>query len=286
MLLWRFVGRTNVILSNREAWTRHSLVVKSALSRHLPIAEFVSLSRKLFNEMANGGLIKWNDYTMVSFVFVAFSGSISEEKDTCSVLLLMLWVGTTALGHNFRAIKNDHSPFVRRHNEVMDRIASPPYIVFPKLEKWFPRRLVTQNIDNLVSKFQNILEHKKENKANDMLTYMLEEPGMTDEESRDNMVVFFITGHDTSAGAMSSFVYYLAKNPAIQKRAREEVLSALGDDEVDVATLRNMNFVQACIRESCELTGTNWAPVCAVSGCSLRIAVVEVAYIHTLARPT
>ena len=49
---------------------------------------------------------------------------------------------------------------------------------------------------------------------------------------------------------MSSFVYYLAKNPEIQKRAREEVLAALGDDEPDISNLRDMNFVQACIRES------------------------------------
>lgn len=67
MLLWRFVGKTNVILSNGEAWKRHSNVVKSALARNLPIEEFVSLGNKLFKKMANGGLIKWDDYTMVSF---------------------------------------------------------------------------------------------------------------------------------------------------------------------------------------------------------------------------
>ncbi|KJA29606.1 hypothetical protein HYPSUDRAFT_31542 [Hypholoma sublateritium FD-334 SS-4] len=230
MLLWRFVGKTNVILSNGEAWTRHSHVVKSALTRNLPISEFVSLGKKLFKKMGNGGRIKWDDYTM-RFTLDA--------------------VGSTALGHNFRAIEDDHSPFVAQYNEVMDGIASPLYIVFPKLEKWFPRREVIKNIDNLVNKFQKILEHKKENKGNDMLTYMLEEPGMTDEEYRDNMVVFFIAGHDTTAGAMSSFAYYLAKNPHIQKRAREEVIEALAnDEEPDVTNLRKMNYVQACIRES------------------------------------
>ena len=50
---------------------------------------------------------------------------------------------------------------------------------------------------------------------------------------------------------MSSFAYYLAKNPHIQQRAREEVIEALGnDEEPDVANLRKMNYVQACIRES------------------------------------
>ena len=65
MLLWRFVGKTNVILSNGDAWKRHSHVVKAALNRNVLIAEFVSLGKKLFKKMANGGLIKWDDYTMV-----------------------------------------------------------------------------------------------------------------------------------------------------------------------------------------------------------------------------
>lgn len=49
---------------------------------------------------------------------------------------------------------------------------------------------------------------------------------------------------------MSSFVYYLAKNPEVQRRARAEVLAAMGSSDPDMANLRKMNFVQACIRES------------------------------------
>ncbi|PPQ77543.1 hypothetical protein CVT24_005233, partial [Panaeolus cyanescens] len=229
LLLWRFVGKTNVILSNGEPWIRHSHVVKSALNRNLPIHEFVSLAKMLFKKMGDGGVIRWDDYTM-RFALDA--------------------VGSTALGHNFRAIEDDHSPFVKEYNEVMDGISNALYIVFPKLEKWFPRKEVIDKIDKLSANFQKILNHKKENKGNDMITYMLEEPGMTDEEYRDNMVVFFIAGHDTTAGAMSSFVYYLAKHPELQKRAREEVISALEDEEPNLANLRKMSFVQACIRES------------------------------------
>lgn len=48
-------------------------MVKSALSRNLPIHEFVSLAKKLFTKMGDGGLIKWDDYTMVMFVFILFS---------------------------------------------------------------------------------------------------------------------------------------------------------------------------------------------------------------------
>lgn len=79
MLLWRFVGKTNVILSNGEAWARHSHVVKSALSRNLPIHEFVSLGKKLFTKMGHGGLIKWDDYTMVRIFMIDIIWFISDR---------------------------------------------------------------------------------------------------------------------------------------------------------------------------------------------------------------
>ena len=66
MLLWRFVGKTNITFVNGEAWERHARVVKAAFTRNLPIYEFVSLGKKLFKKMANGGRIKWDDYAMVS----------------------------------------------------------------------------------------------------------------------------------------------------------------------------------------------------------------------------
>ncbi|TFY79240.1 hypothetical protein EWM64_g4773 [Hericium alpestre] len=229
MLLWRFVGKTNVILSNGMNWQRHSRVVRSALGRTIPIADFVLLSKKLFSVMGSGGRLVWDDLTM-RFTLDA--------------------VGATTFGHDFQAITDVNSPFVKDYNRVMDGIASPLYIVFPKLETWIPRHSVVKKIDALVSMFGDLLEAKKNNMANDMLSYMLEDPEMTDTDFRDNMVVFFIAGHDTSAGAMSSLVYYLAKDQDMQAQARAEVLAALGDDDPDAQNMRNMPFTQACIREA------------------------------------
>jgi len=45
-------------------------------------------------------------------------------------------------------------------------------------------------------------------------------------------------------------VYFLAKDIDHQKRAREEVLAALGKEEPNLQNLRNMPFTQACIRET------------------------------------
>ncbi|KAJ7824618.1 cytochrome P450 [Mycena olivaceomarginata] len=232
LLLWRFVGYENIILSNGEAWKRHSRVVKTALNRNVPIGEFASLAKKLFVQMGKGGSLHWDDLTM---------------RYTLDA------VGTTAIGHDFDAIANGNSPFVHRYNHVMESIASAPYLIAPKLEKIFPRVKTIKAIDELVASFQTILTYKKENPGNDMLTYMMEDKDMTDVEYRDNMVVFFIAGHDTTAGAMSSLCYYMAMRPEIQERARNEVRRAMSKNatgEPTMAELGEMPFLQACIRES------------------------------------
>jgi hypothetical protein len=49
------------------------------------------------------------------------------------------------------------------------------YLVFPKLERYFPRKKIVNDIDSLVVMFQDLLNQKKEDKGNDMLTYMLDD---------------------------------------------------------------------------------------------------------------
>ncbi|PPR03147.1 hypothetical protein CVT24_012764 [Panaeolus cyanescens] len=66
LLLWRFIGKPHVILSNGEPWIRQSHVVKSALTTNLPIHEFVSLAKVLLKKMGDGGLIRWADYALRS----------------------------------------------------------------------------------------------------------------------------------------------------------------------------------------------------------------------------
>src|ERR1700761_9383181 len=52
---------------------------------------------------------------------------------------------------------------------------------------------------------------------------------------------------------MSSLCYYMARKPEIQKRAREEVRKAMAkitNGEPTMDALRDMPYLQACIRES------------------------------------
>lgn len=77
---------------------------------------------------------------------------------------------------------------------------------------------------------------------------------LTDGELVSNLAVFFVAGHETTASATASFMYYLAANQEIQDKARAEVLSVLGDAPEDTVPtdgeLRQMNYLNNCIKET------------------------------------
>ena len=88
MLLWRFVGRTNVILSNGVNWQRHSRVVKSALNRNVPIEKFALLTKRLFGVMGDGGRLRFDDLTMVRIVLILICAIKSLAMLTMSLSAL------------------------------------------------------------------------------------------------------------------------------------------------------------------------------------------------------
>lgn len=59
---------------------------------------------------------------------------------------------------------------------------------------------------------------------------------------------------NATARAMSSLVYYLAKHPEFQKRARREAQVAVGNADPSVYNLRGTPFIQACVRECLRLS--------------------------------
>ena len=87
---------------------------------------------------------------------------------------------------------------------------------------------------------------------------------------------------DTTAGAMSSFVYYLSKNPEAQVRARKEVIAALGKDEPNIENLRHMPFLQACIRESLRIN----TPIVSCLSSMVIISSIPTVVTSDLCRPS
>lgn len=77
---------------------------------------------------------------------------------------------------------------------------------------------------------------------NDLLSYMLKAEAdetnlkkrLSTEELMNDLKVFLIAGHDSTATAISAAIYHLGKNPECQKKARQEVIDIIGDKDYDV----------------------------------------------------
>ena len=183
MLLWRLTGRQNVFTAEGEMWKRHSKIIHEALYRTTPIEQFANLARKTFAKMGGGGRIRWSDYT---------------HRFTLDA------VGTTVIGYDFEALDKPDGPFVKMYHDVMAAISNPPYIFLPSLERLLPREEVRKMVDAFVEEFRLLLAKKREDPGNDMITYMFEDPDMTETEFRDNVIVTFMGGHVSRAEGATS----------------------------------------------------------------------------------
>jgi len=78
---------------------------------------------------------------------------------------------------------------------------------------------------------------------------------MTTQELRDNISIFFLAGHDTTSSAISFVLYFLAKYPEIQKKARQHVLDIVGKG-VSVPNYeqqKKMDYITMIIKETMRL---------------------------------
>lgn len=71
--------------------------------------------------------------------------------------------------------------------------------------------------------------------------------------SQQNIAIFFLAGHDTTANALSLCLYNIAKNTDVQQKLRDEINSILGNDPLDVIPtmddLKKMKYLNLVIKE-------------------------------------
>ncbi|KAJ5640931.1 hypothetical protein N7528_000556 [Penicillium herquei] len=78
---------------------------------------------------------------------------------------------------------------------------------------------------------------------------------LRDAEVLDEIVTIFI-GAATAANLLSYAVYYLSTNPEAMKKGQAEIDSVVGDGPLDLAHLKQLNYVEAILRETIRLSAT------------------------------
>ncbi|KAI9276464.1 cytochrome P450 [Umbelopsis sp. AD052] len=258
-LIRRYFGKTNLTLANGHEWMRRRKIANPAFKRALPVKMFARLTSQASEQLdlSNGAPV------MIAPMMQRFTLDV---------------IGLAGFGFDLNSISSPDGQWVTAYNEVADGFMAFPFIFLPVLETefihFFPnRRKKHEQLSKLDGLFESIIEHKRETLKNakpesvddnekDLLTLLMEagrgedhdsEP-LTNQELRDELVLFFFAGHDTTSHALACALYYLAVNPDIQEKARQEVIDVLGDTQEEnyptIQQLRQLPYLTRVMKET------------------------------------
>jgi len=104
------------------------------------------------------------------------------------------------------------------------------------------------------------MESRKQNSAHDqdLLDLILDASNSTDTNSRlspreilHDMFMFFLAGHETSAGTLTSAMYFLGKDPSLQEQLYETVIKAVGKtNQVNSENIKDLALVRSVLKET------------------------------------
>lgn len=115
-----------------------------------------------------------------------------------------------------------------------------------------------ENIETLDDIVYDFIKRRRDDGADgeDVLSSLIraEENGTIDEdEIRDQIVTFFYGGHGNMAMTLAYTLVQLATRPEVQKRARKEIETVIGGDDVRESHLDQLTYVESVLKETLRL---------------------------------
>ncbi|KNE67742.1 hypothetical protein AMAG_12468 [Allomyces macrogynus ATCC 38327] len=227
--LRKFLGY-NIAMVQIPEWKRQRKVINPAFHRGWNPLMFATLARQLIKHM---------------------DATAAMQRMGLDALSLAIF------GTNMDSLNHPDAPMVATYYAIVTERAH-------ELIDTFDRFI----FDFIEAKTKKIEEERRpgnvdeDRDSRDLLMMMIEAAEgnvFSREDLRANTVIFFMGGHDTTANALSFALYRLGMNPAMQNRARQEVIRVMGDikpntpfDQVPFPTPeqhRIMVYLGCCIKE-------------------------------------
>ncbi|KAI8869761.1 cytochrome P450 [Ramicandelaber brevisporus] len=230
----------NIVLTRYHDWVRHRRIVSPALARNWDTKQFGEAVHNTMDRIvaSNGEAINAHDLTS-NITLDAFGAVLFDTK--------------------FNAIKDPGNRFSVLYRELMDHMFKPFYLMFPMLDSPHNpfRREAYEKKAELDSLFFGLVETKRKKLAElnekgikfdrnsaDLLSLLVHAvDSETDDdkvstlsmqELRNDILIMYLAGHDTSSTALAMAIYHLARDQQLQERARQSVIDVLGDNDPSV----------------------------------------------------
>jgi cytochrome P450 len=130
--------------------------------------------------------------------------------------------------------------------------------------KWLPqpgRRMLARSVRALRGAVADVIAERRASSAqpDDLVGRLMAardpETGqaMNDEQLADNLLTFYLAGHETTAKALTWTLYLLARSPDWSAALEAEVASVTGGGEVQAAHIERLELTQQVLKESMRL---------------------------------
>ncbi|KAL0479673.1 cytochrome P450 [Acrasis kona] len=195
------------------------------------------------------------------------SGPVNVPKNLTNLTVDIL--GATVLGQDFGAQDSKFNTVIDSYYFTFHNAFRPLYIVLPFLTKLptkfneeFYKHLNT--FDDFIYGLIQKAHHKYKNGVNDqetLLDLMIKtqhedsEYKLSDKALRDNAVIFFLAGHETTANTLAFELYRVGRHPEIQQKLYEEIIDVTSGDikNLTLDLLQRLEYMDAFIKESTRL---------------------------------
>ncbi len=132
------------------------------------------------------------------------------------------------------------------------------------IPRWIPtpwNRRVNHKLRQLHELIARMIDERRQSSTdrNDLLARLMrardeeDASGMSDQQLRDELVTFFLAGHETTANALSWTCYLLAQNPDIESRLLDEVRAVDLETEAAGSNVAQLKLTHRVIKESMRL---------------------------------
>lgn len=181
---------------------------------------------------------------------------IDQEMMTLTSIIVLETLLGVKMNEDLEKIKTNIS---RLQTYLVNRIRIPYY---KDLAAWngahhqFEQQL--SEIDNILYK---IIEQKKslQSEQSNIITMLLQAEDqdtgekMSDKQLRDELITFYVAGHETSAYALSWTIYELLRHPEWLQKVKEEAKAIIKDGKIGIAGYKELKITTAVIQEAMRL---------------------------------
>jgi cytochrome P450 len=273
----RFLGE-NLVLVNGSQWKVQRSVINPAF---FDIDRFATLfSNETFKCLH--GMEKYVSDKILKVPIAQFTTALALDV-----------LGLAAFGYDFnmlgvlasRASGNEHSldqksaEYVEAYHYLMQNTSDYKLLIAGKIAgekvtslpiekiRKFDQSITKMDelVFHLITRAQEAKKKRTESHINNedehptlldlMIDSSSEETGkhMTEKEIRDNIIIFFLAGHDTTSASLAAALFNLAKHPCVQDKLIQEIDGQLEKDELNVEKIKNLEYLGWVIKESLRL---------------------------------